>query len=229
MSLFAIADLHLSLGTNKPMDVFFGWDNYVQRLTENWNKIITENDTVVIAGDISWAMKLEETVEDFNFINNLPGNKIFVKGNHDYWWETCNKMNNFLAKNKFDKIKILFNNCYEGEDFVICGTRGWMIDSNSPDDLSILRREIGRLKFSLDSAKNSHKEKVVFLHYPPIYGDMVCKEIIDVLKEYDVKKCFYGHIHGANMIKGCLNGEYEGITFKLISCDGLSFMPYLVR
>ncbi len=229
MSLFAIADLHLSLGTDKPMDVFSGWDNYVERLTDNWNKLVTDKDTVVVAGDISWAMKLEDTKQDFHFINSLPGNKIFLKGNHDYWWETCNKMNKFLQENEFDKIKILFNNSYECDDFVVCGTRGWVIDSTSDSDLSVLNREVGRLRLSLESANNSNKEKVVFLHYPPVYGNMVCQEIIAVLKEYNVKKCYYGHIHGSAMIRGSINGEYDGIDFKLISCDGLSFMPLLVR
>lgn len=229
MSLFAIADLHLSFGTDKPMDVFVGWDNYIDKLTNNWLKLVTDEDTVVIAGDISWAMKLEDTKKDFEFINSLPGRKIFLKGNHDYWWETCNKMNNYLIKNEFDKINILFNNSYECDDFVVCGTRGWIIDSSSQEDLSILNREVGRLKMSLDSAKESSKEKVVFLHYPPVYGNLVCDKIVDVLKEYDVKKCYYGHIHGTNMISNCINGEYKGVNFKLISCDGLNFTPLLVR
>lgn len=229
MSLFAIADLHLSLGTDKPMDVFKGWDNYVDRLTDNWKKIITDDDTVVIAGDISWAMKLNDTIKDFDYINNLPGKKIFLKGNHDYWWETCNKMNKFLEESKFNSINILFNNSYICDEFAICGTRGWIIDAESDEDKKILIREVGRLKASLESAKNSGKEPVVFLHYPPLYGGAVCEDIISVLKQYNVKKCYYGHIHGAAMIRGSYNGEYEGINFKLISCDALSFIPLLVR
>jgi len=229
MSLFAIADLHLSLGTDKPMDIFRGWDNYVDRLTENWKKIITDNDTVVIGGDISWAMKLNDTIKDFEYINNLPGRKIFIKGNHDYWWETVNKMNNFLEDNEFDSLNILFNNSYICDDYAICGTRGWLVDSQSDEDTKILNREVGRLKTSLESAKNTGKEPVVFLHYPPLYGGAVCQEIIDVLKEYNVKKCYYGHIHGSSMIRGSYNGEYDGISFKLISCDALSFIPILVR
>lgn len=229
MSLFAIADLHLSLGTDKPMDVFKGWDNYVDRLTENWKKIITDDDTVVIAGDISWAMKLNETIKDFDYINKLPGKKIFLKGNHDYWWETCNKMNNFLEEQKFDSINILFNNSYICDEYAICGTRGWIIDAESEEDKKILSRECGRLKASLDSAKKSGKEPVIFLHYPPIYGNSISNEIVEILKEYNVKKCYYGHVHGASMIRGSFNGKYEGINFKLISCDALSFIPLLVR
>lgn len=229
MSLFAIADLHLSLGTDKPMDIFRGWDNYVDRLTENWKKIITDNDTVVIAGDISWAMKLNETIKDFDYINKLPGKKIFLKGNHDYWWETCNKMNKFLEENDFKSINILFNNSYICDEYAVCGTRGWIIDAESDEDAKILNREVGRLKASLESAKNSGKEPIVFLHYPPLYGGVASQEIIEALKEYNVKKCYYGHIHGASMIRGSYNGEYEGINFKLISCDALSFIPLLVR
>lgn len=229
MSLFAIADLHLSLGTDKPMDVFKGWDNYVDRLTDNWKKIITDDDTVVIAGDISWAMKLNETINDFDYINKLPGKKIFLKGNHDYWWETCNKMNKFLEEQEFSSLNILFNNSYICGEYAICGTRGWIIDAESEEDKKILSREYGRLRASLDSAKNSDKEPVAFLHYPPIYGNSVSKEIIEILKEYNVKKCYYGHIHGASMIRGSFNDEYEGINFKLISCDALSFIPLLVR
>ena len=229
MSLFAIADLHLSLGTDKPMDIFKGWDNYVDRLTENWKKIICNDDTVVIAGDISWAMKLTETIDDFDYINRLPGRKIFLKGNHDYWWETCNKMNKFLEEQNFNTINILFNNSFVCDEYVICGTRGWIIDAESDEDKKILSREAGRLKSSLDTGVKTGKKPVVFLHYPPIYGNSVCNEIIDILKQYNVKKCYYGHIHGASMIRGCFNGIYEGIDFRLISCDGLSFIPLLVR
>ena len=229
MSLFAIADLHLSLGTDKPMDIFRGWDNYVERLTNNWNKLVTDNDTVVIAGDISWAMKLEDTVKDFTYINNLNGNKIILKGNHDYWWNTVAKMNNFLKDNNFNSIKILFNNSYACGEYGICGTRGWPIDSSSSDDKKVLSREVGRLKTSIESCLSLQKIPIVFLHYPPIYENSICDNIINVLKEYGVKKCYYGHIHGQNMINSSFNDEYEGIKFKLISCDALSFMPTLVR
>ncbi len=229
MSLFAIADLHLSLGSNKPMDIFHGWNNYLDRLTENWNKLVTDKDTVVVAGDISWAMKLNECEKDFEYINSLPGKKIFLKGNHDYWWDTFSKINRYLIKNDFDKIKILFNNSYIAEDYVICGTRGWSLESETYEDIRILNRECGRLKLSLESAKTSGKEPVVFLHFPPIYGNNICSDIIEILKKYEVKKCYYGHIHGTKMIKGAFNGEYEGIKFKLISCDAVSFTPVLIR
>lgn len=227
--LFTIGDLHLSLDTDKPMDIFHGWDNYLERLTENWKRIVNDDDTVVIAGDISWAMKLSECEKDFSYINSLPGNKILLKGNHDYWWDTVSKINRYLGENQFDRIKILFNNSFEIDEYNICGTRGWGIDCEKTEDLKILNRECGRLKLSLDSVKNKSKETIVFLHYPPIYADNVCEEIIDILKEYNINKCYYGHIHGSKMIKAAFNGKYEGIKFKLISCDAVKFTPTLVR
>lgn len=229
MSLFAIADPHLSLGTDKPMDVFRGWDNYVDRLTENWKKLVTEDDTVVIGGDISWAMKLYETEEDFKYLNSLPGKKLLLKGNHDYWWDTLSKINRYLEEKHFDSIRIIFNNSYEAGEYVICGTRGWLIDSQSDEDKHILSRECGRLRLSLESAKDSDKEKIVFLHYPPVYANFKSDEMISIFKEYGVKKCCYGHIHGQNMIKNAFNGELDGISYRLISCDALRFTPILVR
>lgn len=229
MSLYAIADLHLSLGTDKPMDIFHGWDNYLERLTANWKKLVSDNDTVVIAGDISWAMKLTDCEKDFEYINSLPGQKILLKGNHDYWWDTVSKINRFLSEKKFDTIKVLFNNSYEVDNYVLCGTRGWSIECEKDEDIKILNRECGRLRLSLEDAEKSNKQPIVFLHYPPVYGNNVCREIIDILKEYNIKKCYYGHIHGSNMIKAALNGEFEGINFKLVSCDAVSFTPILVR
>lgn len=229
MSVFAIADFHLSLGTDKPMDVFSGWDNYVDRLKRNWLNLVTERDTVVVAGDISWAMKLCETDEDFGFIDSLPGTKIFLKGNHDYWWETATKINRRLEEKGFDSIKILFNNSYEAENYVICGTRGWLLECETDEDKKLLERECGRLRLSLESAKTSQKEPIVFLHYPPIYGRQIQDNMIGIMREYGVKKCYYGHIHGRNIIKGAFNGEYQGIDFRLISCDALGFTPLLIR
>lgn len=229
MSLYAIADLHLSLGTDKPMDIFHGWDNYLERLTANWKKLVADDDTVVIAGDISWAMKLTDCEKDFEYINSLPGQKILLKGNHDYWWDTVSKINRFLSEKKFDTIKVLFNNSYEVDNYVLCGTRGWSIECEKDEDIKILNRECGRLRLSLEDAEKSNKQPIVFLHYPPVYGNNVCREIIDILKEYNIKKCYYGHIHGSNMIKAALNGEFEGINFKLVSCDAVSFTPILVR
>lgn len=228
MSLYCIADLHLSLGTNKPMDVFEGWENYTGRLLKNWNSIVKNEDTVVVAGDISWAMKLEECYEDFAFINNkLNGNKILLKGNHDYWWGTKNKIDKYLKDNNFDNIKILFNNSYSVGNFNICGTRGWDLEIDSVEDEKILNREVGRLKMSLNSVDNLD-ETLVFLHYPPVYGRVNCQPIIDVLKEYNIKKCYYGHLHGRKIIRYAYNGEYEGIKLRLISLDSVNFTPVLI-
>ena len=225
MSLFAIADTHLSLGTNKPMDSFPGWNDYVARLGNNWNSIVKEEDTVVIAGDISWAMNFDELYEDFSFLNDLTGKKIIVKGNHDYWWNTLSKMNKFIAENNFDSINILQNNSYDVDGISVCGSRGWMFESSEEHDEKILSREVGRIKMSLDSAVNENR--ILFLHYPPITTNSSCNEILDTLKEYGIKKCFYGHLHGM-ATKYAFEGEYDGIDFKLISADRLSFVPKLI-
>ena len=181
MSLFCIADLHLSLGNDKPMDIFSGWQDYTSRILNNWNSIVKDDDTVVVAGDISWAMKLEDCFNDFDFINNkLKGNKILLKGNHDYWWGTKKKIDSYLKENGFDTIKILFNNSYTVGNYNICGTRGWNLEIDSEEDEKILNRELGRLKLSLDSVDND-KETIVFLHYPPLYGTQRCQEIFYIL------------------------------------------------
>lgn len=229
MSLFAIADLHLSLGEDKPMDIFAGWNDYVNRLNDNWRKIVTDNDTVVIGGDISWAMKLEEAYTDFKWIDELTGNKIFLKGNHDYWWGTKSKIEKFLLINNLNSIKILFNNSYICDDYAICGTRGWFLENDTKEDIKVLNREVGRLRASIESAIRTGKEPVVFLHYPPYYYNTESKEIMDVLVEYGIKKCYYGHIHGTKNIRNAFEGNYRGVDLKLISCDSLAFIPLLIR
>ncbi len=229
MPLYALGDLHLSLGEDKPMDIFSGWNDYVERLEKNWRKLITGNDTVVVAGDISWAMKLEETLVDFKFIDSLPGKKLFLKGNHDYWWSTKRKMDAFLQENHLDSISILFNNAYLADGYAVCGTRGWFLENDTPEDIKVLNREVGRLRMSIEEAKKLGGELVVFLHYPPYYRGLECKEIMDVLLEYGIKKCYYGHIHGKKNFRLAYEGEYKGVDFRLISCDKVEFMPVLVR
>ena len=229
MSIFVIADLHLSLGSNKPMDVFHGWSDYVERLRENWDKIVKDTDIVVVAGDISWAMKLEETYNDFKLIHERPGKKLFLKGNHDYWWTTKNKMDNYLKEKGFDTIEIIHNSAFIHEDMAVCGTRGWMYNSVSDEDKKITLREAGRLKTSLEAAKNAGVRPVAFLHYPPVYGDFVSEEIMNTLKAYGVKDCYYGHIHNSLAAKKAIIGEYDGIRMHLISCDTIGFCPVLVR
>ena len=227
MSLFAIADLHLSLSADKPMDIFKGWSDYVRRLEDNWREIVAPDDTVVIAGDISWAMKLPDTAADFEFIHNLPGQKIILKGNHDLWWSTLKKMNAHLEENGFDSIRFLHNNAYPVENVCVCGSRGWFFDAEDADS-KVLLREAGRLETSIRLAKETGLEPVVFLHYPPIWGGMVCNEIMDVLVRNDIKRCYYGHIHGKNAFK-TVRGEHGGIKFELISCDFTGFRPALVN
>lgn len=226
MSLFAIADTHLSFGANKPMDTFPGWNDYTERLKNNWNKLINDDDYVVIAGDISWAINFEELYADFDFINNLNGRKILIKGNHDYWWNTVNKMNNFINENGFNTISILQNNAFEFDGFSVCGSRGWMFDSEDCQDIKVLNREVIRLKMSVGAAESS--DKIVFLHYPPVTSNDKCEEIIQVLKENGIKKCYYGHLHSV-AAKFSVDGNVDGIDFKLISADRLNFVPYLIK
>lgn len=228
MAVFTIADLHLSFGTDKPMDVFPGWSNYTDRIEKNWNHLIRENDTVVIAGDISWAMELRETSADFSFIHKLPGKKIILKGNHDYWWTTKKKMDAYLSESGFDSISILHNNYYTADGLALCGSRGWFYDAETDADMKVLNREAGRLRMSIEPAIKAGYEPIVFLHYPPIYNNMECYEITAVLREYGIKKCFYGHIHGGNAAKRAFIGEKDGIRYKLVSCDHIGFTPMAV-
>lgn len=223
--IYAIADLHLSLGTDKPMDIFKGWSDYTKRLESNWKKLITDSDTVVIAGDISWAMKLNECYEDFSFINKLPGRKLFLKGNHDYWWGTKKKIDEYLRANHFDSIDIIFNNAYAVENKTLCGTRGWISEPDGEKDIKVLSREVGRLEMSVSQAEKLNFEPIAFLHYPPVYDTVVCTEIMNVLKMHNIKHCYYGHLHGAFTHKHAVIGEYEGINFHLISCDYTGFLP----
>lgn len=229
MALFAIGDLHLSLGTDKPMDVFSGWENYVNRLESSWKHLVAPEDTVLIAGDISWAMKLENCYADFSFINRLPGKKIFLKGNHDYWWCTKTKMEKYLDANRLDTISFLFNNAYQAAGFALCGTRGWFMESENKEDEKVLNREVGRLKASAEAARKLGGELIAFLHYPPVYGAQECTEILAVLEHYEIKKCYYGHLHGRNIMRNAVEGLYKGIEFRLISCDRLNFTPLLIR
>ena len=240
MALFTISDLHLSLNsvTDKSMEVFGKrWQNYVEKLKKNWCSLVSENDTVVLAGDISWALSLDEAEEDFRFIESLPGKKIIGKGNHDFWWQTMNKLNKFKEKNALASVSFLYNNAFVADDFIICGTRGWFYDptcDNIPADTDfakIIARETVRLRMSLDAAsklKEEHPEKeiLVFLHFPAVWADKSADEILAVLKEYDVRRCFYGHIHGSYDMTG--NFEAEGIRFTITSADFLHFTPHFI-
>ncbi|MCI7233619.1 MAG: metallophosphoesterase [Oscillospiraceae bacterium] len=225
MALFVMGDLHLSLSSDKSMDIFGGWENYVERIKENWNREVSPEDTVVVPGDISWAMSLKEAGADFRYIHELPGRKIILKGNHDYWWTTAAKMNNFLAENGFDSIFILHNNHYAYENYGICGTRGWINDDSEPADAKVLAREAQRLETSIASAENAGLEPLVFLHYPPLYGNEYNPELLEVMYRHNIKRCWYGHIHGRKGHQNAVNGERDGIVFQLVSADYVQFCP----
>ena len=232
MALFTIADLHLSEGTDKPMDVFgAAWANHKQRLEAAWRALVKETDTVVVPGDISWGMRFDNTKSDLLFINSLPGRKIIGKGNHDYWWNTLTKLNAFTADIGADTISFLFNNAYKVDGKVICGTRGWFPDhAYGAEDEKIALREAGRLRRSLEEgvklAENG-EEIIAFLHYPPSFGGVKCPPVAEVLREFGVKRCFYGHLHGA---PEQLLEKSVGVTdLYLISADKLGFTPLLIE
>ena len=224
MALYAIGDLHLSLGVEKPMDIFGGaWTDYMKKL-EIGMSILRDEDTVVLMGDLSWALGLEEAKNDFAWINNLPGRKIILKGNHDYWWCTAKKFHEFCESNGFTNIHLLHNNHFDYGDMAICGTRGWFFEEekSGTHDEKVFKRELLRLEESLKSAEG--KQKIVFLHYPPRYKGYICEEIISILHKYDVRQCYYGHLHGAS--HGLAQeGIWDGIEYKLLSADRLGFCP----
>ena len=227
MGLYAIGDLHLSLATDKPMDVFGGrWEQYMEKIADGFAHLQL-TDVTVLCGDISWAMDLEQSAADFQFIDALPGRKIVLKGNHDYWWNTASKLGQFFEAKEIDTIELLHNNCHFYGDIALCGTRGWFYEeeSGSAHDKKILNRELGRLETSLKAAGD--REKFCFLHYPPRYRDYVCQEIVDLLKQYEVKHCFYGHIHGTGA-RFAVQGQVEGIDYTMVSADYLHFRPYQI-
>ena len=202
-----MCDLHLPFGRPKPRDIFGGWENYTERMEQNWNSIVGEDDCVVIPGDLCWAMSLEEALPDFEFVSKkLHGRKIISKGNHDYWWTTLNKMNSFLQSNDFHNIRIMHNNAFSECGIAICGTRGWINDDGAAQDA-----------------------KVLFIHYPPIYGSEHNDYILDVMSRYPVKRCFYGHVHSAPCFPKAFQGVKDGITYRMVSADYVKFTPVLVQ
>lgn len=243
MSLFVIADTHLSLSCEKPMDVFGArWRDYTQRLETEWRAVVKEEDTVVIAGDISWGMTVEEAKADFDFLEALPGQKIIMKGNHDYWWQTMAKLDAFVESNQYKTIRFLHNNAYACDDFIICGSRGWYNDDkNKPmrgaDSEKIVAREVVRIGLSLDAGHKLRKELMeqdgkdrevlAFLHFPPIFKGYMCDEIIMELYKKQVERCFFGHIHGS--YDAPLKREYADIEFYFIAADYLAFRPFKIE
>lgn len=224
MALYAIADLHLSLGEEKPMDIFRGWTNYIDRLTRNWTALVQPADTVVVAGDVSWAMSLDGARTDFAFLDRLPGRKLLLKGNHDYWWNTRRKMDAFLAEQGFDSIRILHNSAERYGPWALCGSRGWFFDAEADADKKVLLREVGRLQASIDAGRALGGEPLAFLHYPPVTAAARCDEIMDALHRNGITRCWYGHLHGPS-IRRAVQGVVEGIEFRLVSCDAVDFTP----
>ena len=224
MALYAIGDLHLSLSSNKPMDVFGeGWKDYVRRIGEGFSQL-NDEDVTVLCGDLSWGMSLEESLEDFRFIDALPGRKILLKGNHDYWWNTVSKMERFLKEHELTTISFLYNNCLTYGDKAICGTRGWFyeLDNQGTHNEKMLLREAGRLETSLKLA--GEREILCFLHYPPLYQGYECPEILRLLREYRVKACYYGHLHGYTH-RRAFEGMREKTEYALIAADYVAFQP----
>ncbi len=227
MALYAIGDLHLCLGAPKPMDIFGGaWVGYMDKLKEGMS-LITEEDTTVLLGDLSWSLDLPNAKADFAWINEIPGKKIILKGNHDYWWSTAAKFQKFCAENGFEKLDLLNNNSYEYGDFAICGTRGWFFEEekSGQHDEKVFKRELIRLEASLQAA--GEKPKLVFLHYPPRYKGYECPEILALLEKYEVRRCFYGHLHGGSH-KLAMEGQWDGVEFRLVAADYIGFKPFKV-
>ena len=229
MAIYAIADLHLSFLEDKPMDIFGdNWENHAEKIKKNWIEQVKEEDFVILPGDFSWAMYLKDTRLDFEYLNGLPGTKILLKGNHDYWWTTLAKMNEFIEENNFSKIHFLYNNSYLVEDKIIVGTRGWNI-LDTENDSKMIKRENARLELSIKDGLSKYgedKEIIAFMHYPPINkNDILAKEKTEFVKtfeKYNIHRCYYGHLHGTSH-KDAIEGTVNGIDYKLISADYLNF------
>ena len=226
--LYALGDMHLSFAVDKKMDVFGGaWEGYVEKLRKGFQNL-KEEDIVVLCGDTSWGMNLTETIQDFMFLESLPGKKLLVKGNHDYWWETSAKMKVFFSGNGLLKLDLLHNNAFLIGKTAICGTRGWFFEEErgTDADRKVMLREVGRLRISLSHGRRltSDGELLVFLHYPPLYEGYRCDELVTLLDEYGVRRCFYGHLHGVSRSRA-IEGEYRGIIYTLLSADHIGFVP----
>ena len=242
MSIYVLADLHLSTDsrTNKSMEVFGArWQDYMQKIEKNWNAVVEDDDTVIVPGDISWSTRLEDAESDLLFLESLKGKKLIGKGNHDFWWQTATKMRAFFEQKKITSLSILYNNAYVVEDRIICGTRGWFPDEDKQvtvgevDYQKILNRELTRLKLSLDSAKKLQREEeensgrtlpiTVFLHFPPVWGEFEMTEMVELMLEYGIEECYFGHIHSAYSAPSRF--EHKGIKMFLCSSDSLNFYP----
>lgn len=229
MSIFVIADLHLSFKNPKPMNIFGdNWDKHEEKIRKDWISKVKEEDLVILPGDFSWAMNLEDAYMDFEYLNSLPGKKLLLKGNHDYWWTTLNKMREYLKENNFSNIDFIYNNSYSFEKYIITGTRGWTLNDTEGSN-KILNRELGRLELSLKDGITkfgNEKEIIVFMHYPPITNASMLNneelKFVNKMKEYNVRKCMYGHLHSRSH-RDAIEGMIQGIEFRLVSADYLNF------
>lgn len=228
MALYAISDLHLSLSGEKPMDVFSDdWKDHDVKIKENWLRVIKEEDTVLLAGDLSWSMNLDSGMEELNYVANLPGRKILIKGNHDYWWGSITKLNKM-----YENMDFIQNNYFAYEDYAICGTRGWVIPGSNAfqeEDEKIYKRELLRLRLSLDAAKKKGFQKfIVMIHYPPVNETFKDSGFTEIFEEYQVEKVIYGHLHGKSLQR-VMTGERKGVEYILTSCDYIDFHPVLIQ
>lgn len=234
MAIYVIADLHLSFSQDKPMSIFGeSWEGHSDKIKNNWISKVKQEDTVVLPGDFSWSMHLKDTYKDFEYLNMLPGKKLLLKGNHDYWWSTVTSMRKFIKEQGFENIDFLYNNSYEYNGYIIAGARGWSLTDEAKDE-KFINRELNRLELSLEDGINKFgkdKEIIVCMHYPPIISKKLNNneelKFVNLMKKYNVKKCLYGHLH-ASSIKDAVEGTIEGIEFKLVSIDGLDFKVYKV-
>lgn len=240
MSLFVMADLHLSSDKSKSMEIFGSrWNDYMTKIRKNWTAVVSPEDTVIVPGDISWGLKLEDAKDDLLFLDSLPGQKLIGKGNHDFWWSTAAKMQAMMQAQNIQSIKLLYNNAYLLEDCIVCGTRGWFVEENQQhtvgtvDYARIVNREVIRLRMSLDAAKKLLEQSetplpiLVFLHFPPVWNGFVCREIVDVLHEFEIQTCYFGHIHGAYYMPQ--KQTFEGIDMILCAADALNFVPLKIE
>ncbi len=230
MALYAIGDLHLSFSANKPMDVFGGaWEGYTEKLRQGLS-VLREEDTLILCGDTSWGMTLEEAKEDFSFLESFPGKKLLVKGNHDYWWTTAAKMRRFFHENGFYHLDLLHNNAHRWEELALCGTRGWFYeeDDRGSHDEKVFLRECLRLETTIAAGEAlDTRERVCFLHYPPLYEGYRCDELVDIMTRHGVRRCYYGHLHG-HAHRRAIEGPYRGIEYTLIAADYVNFCPVRV-
>jgi predicted phosphohydrolase len=228
-NLYAIADTHLTFGSEKSMEQYKGWESWITKLRENWHQCVRQDDTVVIAGDIAWAMKIEDEIEVFEFLNSLPGKKILIKGNHDLWWKNIGKMHRMFSEFPSYSLNFLKNNSFVFGNVAICGCTGVDMTLTNQSE-KINNRNITRLENSLKSADSS-LEPIVFFHFPPLMyvnGRLeMCEEIVQMLRKYGVKRCFYGHMHGDD-IRFAYNGVYDSVEYRLAAADFVQFMPILV-